>query len=530
MKMGGGRNRNFGRMVQMAQTPKDNPAITFADFSGGYDARVAREDVPRNGSPFAVNCEVDNKNRIVRAPGTSEVEVLTGHTPVQMAIHGNLDGRSELLLFNPPFLGVKQIGSTVWTDLGLPPNRRYTWTNFGGVFLFTNRQAAVYARQAESSDIETLEDAPPSVTLCGAFNRIFAGGTVINGNFEPLGIRWIAANSDYRDWTGEGSGYEFLLDDTAAGDRIVSMLPMGLDFMAIILRKAIWVGRRTNNELHPAAFRPQVTGVGTISEDVVQATSIGPMFLNETGVYSFDGNSAFLRSEKINPDLLPLDLTQLSKYKGRYNPLTRRYTLFTPTDTWIYDIDYERWYRRDLVAEDAAVLPNQVAGKHWADLVGNWASQTGTWADYAPSQSETADLLLLGLDGATTVLHKEDSESEEFFGTAMTKPVWEMPFTDGEFADEVFTYKAATFSYTGEGTVSIYLPDINGDFRKIVQEVLAAKTKATPVTIPFLESGMGVGAQIELTTGPVKISRFALDTMDRSEPVGEIPVVGRTYS
>lgn len=529
MKRGSGRFRGFGRIIQSAQPPKDLPVITFNDFSGGYVARVAKEDVPRNSSPYALNTEVDKKDRIVRAPGTTQVEVLT-KAPTQMAIHGNLDGRSELILFAPPFLGVKQVGDTVWTDFALPPNRRYTWTNFGGVFVFTNRQSVVFARQAESSTIETLTEAPPAVTLCGAFNRIFAGGTLIGGNFEPLGIRWIAANSDYRDWTGEGSGYEFLLDDTASGDRIVSMLSMGLDFMAVILRKAIWVGRRTNIETHPANFRPQVAGVGAISEDVVQATSIGVMFLNETGVYSFDGNNVMLRSANINPDLLPLDLTQLEKYKARYNPLTRRYVLFTPTDTWTYDIDYDRWYRRDLVAEDSAVLPNQLAGKHWGDLVGDWAVQTGTWEDYAPAQSETADLLFLGLDGVNTVLHKEDPTSEQFFGTAMTKPVWELPFSDGEFADEVFSYKGSALSYTGDGTVSLYHPDTNGTFLKVVTEVLSAVTKATPVMIPYLKSGMGVGARIELTTGDVKISRFSIGVMDRSEPVGTLPAAGRTYS
>jgi hypothetical protein len=403
-----GKFAGFGRKIQMQSLPADAPALTFENFALGYVAGAEKDEIKKNGSPYALNTEVDNKNRIMRAPGTTLVEEFADdHAPTQLVVHGNLNGRTELVFFDPPFVGVKQLGATTWFDAGIPGVKRYTSTVFGGVLLFTNGRSKVFARQAESSAIEELEEAPPAYTLCSAFNRVFAGGCIINGNFEPLGIRWSAANSDYKDWTGLGASGELLLDDTAIGDRIVTMLSMGLDFIAVMLRRAVWVGRRTNNALHPAQFRPQV--------------------------------------------------------------------------------------------------PNKGA--------------------------ETAELLFLGL-GPLDVpsLYKEDPTSLDNFGVPMDTPVWEFPFTDGELADEIFTYKGVTLSYSGEGTVSFWFPDEGGDLRQVVTQVLDLKATQYALTIPIdTESGMAVGAQMELITGDVRVSRVSIQVMERGPVISDPPIGGRSY-
>src|SRR5690606_18505289 len=122
---------------------------------------------------------------------------------------------------------------------------------------------------------------------------------------------------------------------------------------------------------------------GTVNEETCAVTRFGVIFLSDSGVYLFDGNNAILISKQINQELLPLNLDEVDSYTAFYDPFSKRYFLFTPTGTWIYDLDYTRWYRRSMIAKAAGVLAEQFDKITWGELTGTWADQDNVWAEYS---------------------------------------------------------------------------------------------------------------------------------------------------
>lgn len=502
--------------------------LTYDSFAGGYDARDNREDTQRNSSPYALDTEVDSKDRITRGPGTSLMEVLA-NPATQLGLHASLSNRAELIMFAPPFFGYRGPGLTNWIDAGLPSGRPYAWTNFGGTLIFSNGKGGVYARQAGDNSIETLAEAPAARAYASFAARAVAGYAVIEGNYEPLGVRWSAANSDYADWTGTGSGFELLINDMSAGDKIMAMRTMGLDFMAIAMRRSLWVGRRTGLALRPIDFQPRVPGIGTVSAETCRATPLGMIFLSDTGVYIFDGNTATMVSAQINPDLLPLEYNRLEEYSGSYDPIQKRYHLMTPTGTWILDFDYQRWYRRSVIARGMVPFAEQFSSQTWGMLVGDWAGQAPlTWADYAPEEGELAAPVYLGSRGVDMAIEEEDYDSEVVFNLPMT-PVWELPLTESQRANYLNTLKMIMVQHVGAGTLRLATTNIEGQYELLVEEQLLNASYPNLVEIHVIDTGKGVGLRIEYGTGKPKISRIQLVALPRGPRIASPPFFPREF-
>lgn len=515
-QLGSGPFREYGDGSYIQEYPQMH-WIPLPDFGGGYDSRDAREDLPRNASPNCLDVEIDRKNRIVRVPGTSALETFAGRSIRQAALHASLDFSSELVFFDPPFIGVRSTGATEWQNVGLPKGKRpFTYTNFGSTLIFSNGNQGVYARQARSNAIETLEEAPPATSYASFAGRVFAGGAILDGNLEPLGIAWSAANSDYTDWQGYGAGFELLINDLASGDKVIALRTMGLDFMAVCLRKSIWIARRTGLRDRPADFQPRETGLGFVNSESVRTTRFGVMGLSDSGVYLFDGNTAKHVSAQIDADLLPLDVDQLEKYVAWYNPVMAHYTLMTPTGTWVYDMSYDRWYRRSLTADYGVVFPIQLGGVKWGELTGQWAAQDNSWLDYRPYESSDFQVLLLRPDGlGNTLLHMEDIASGSNFGTAML-PYWETPMAPGQYSYQLMTVQRTAVVYEGGGAINLHLPNNTGQM-EAVRTAYALPAQAYPDArmLPSNHTGRGAGCRIEIASGSPKIGRIELGVLLR---------------
>src|SRR3982750_3122165 len=106
---------DWGQGTQLQQMPKHGVKI-YGDFSGGFNYQAAREATQPNASFDSLDMQVTPANELARLPGAITQEVLGGHNPAQLALHPSLSLTSELLLFDPPYLGVNGTGATVWTD------------------------------------------------------------------------------------------------------------------------------------------------------------------------------------------------------------------------------------------------------------------------------------------------------------------------------------------------------------------------------------------------------------------------------
>lgn len=513
-----------GEGIRPENFPRDVP-LRFFDFAGGYFSADAREDIPENTSPYAPNIEVDSKDRIMRAPGTTSVETLTGRTPSQMAVHHSLDGTAELLFFDPPFLGIKSTGPTVWYDLGLTAFQPYRWSHYGEDFVFSNGYYNVFKRTPNEEGATTIE-APFAATYASFAGRLWAAHADIGGRIEPLGIRWNAAASLPDDWDGLGSGFELILDDALAGDRVVALRTMGFDTMAVINRRSIWVGRRTGIANRPADFSPRIPGTGAVNAETVVTTRHGVILLSDNGVYLFDGNRAEMISQAINADLLPLDMTQLNSYHSFYDPFKKFFYLFTPTQTFTLDVEKKRWFHRTYTVTSAALFAPQVVGEIWDTDVQAWDLDETPWDTYDPSI--LPDLLFLGDVAGAATLVEEDYASETAFGDIMSA-IWEFRLVQNAPMNILATVKRVLWEFINSGTIRVSVPNNESQYEVLFETDLAASAVPKFGQQPVLHTGRGIGARIELVTGSIRISKFELLAMVRSEIIDAGAFTPREY-
>lgn len=532
MRIGEGPNARFGQ----GQYVEGLPQLIWQrwkDFSGGYVSSDTQDEIAPNATPNALDIEVDSKDRLVRSAGTTLYEALDGHVVKQIAVQASLDYTAELILFAPPYIGIRTTGPTEWYDVGLPisANRQYEWTNFGGTLLFGNGLEGMYARENATTEIALVDGAPAAVDYMSFAGRVFALGAIIGGNREPLGVVWSAATSLHDDWDGLGNGFELLIDDMSAGDRIVAGRSMGLDAAAILCRHSIWVARRTGQRDRPADFQSAVPGVGAVTSACVRTTRFGVLFLSDSGVYLFNGNSAELVSEAINADLLVdgrIDYTQLNKYRAIYNPATKRYTLFAPSGTWVFEIEKKRWFRRSIQPNDAVLFAQQFDALTWDEMVGTWDEQTLVWEDLRPAEANKADLIFLQEGTPDSALWIEDPLSMTTFGEPMI-PFWEFPQITGEYLNQLLTVKKVNVDYISGGTVELWTPDLEGDFSLFRTKVLPLATARRTRGVMGEKTGKGAGVKLVMTAGRPVISKVELGLLLRSQRIENTVFVPREY-
>jgi len=460
---------------------------TYNSFKGGYNSSDSRQNTPAGFSPYSCDVEVTANDRLRRAPGVLVAEALPGHSPVQMVMHTSLGYVPELLLFDPPYMGIRGAsGATTWYNVGLPAAPRgFAHTHFGEELIFSSGAGSVYRRLPGGTALTALPQAPPAETYATFGSRVFAGNVLSGGTQEPLGIMWSAANSDSGDWSGSGSSYELLVSNTGAHEKIVAMLPLSFDIMAIMCRHSVWVGLRTGQLERPADFQAR-KAAGAIHDRACALVGQAVAYLSDDGVRLFDGNVSSIISQEINADLLPLDQAALESYVVYYHEKTQKLYVLTPDGTWIRDMFYQRWERRSLVAKDASVYPTSVT-------IGG-----------VPRTTDFYNLFfLLDNQAAARVLGLESHDASDNAGVAMT-PLWEFPLKQGRYGTQLVTHSQAMLNYSGAGSIKLYHPDTEGDYVETRRVELPTATNRW-LTTGLGATGTGLGSRLEILAGDVEV-------------------------
>jgi hypothetical protein len=520
-RFGQGSFGRWGSGHRIESLPEDG-VLLWKDFSGGFNASVKDKGQP-SASPDCLDVEVTSRGGLRPVPGVAEHQVLLPRVPDRMLIHASIDNSAEILLFDPPWLGIIGTSPLAWVNVGFDESPGANWTNFGGSFIFSDGRRKVYVRQSQALTVEEL-DAPVADAYATFAGRVFACGCEIDGQWEPLGIKWSAANSDYTDWTSFGSGAELLINDMLSGDRFIAALPMGFDFMALAFRESLWVGRFTGLAERPVDFQPRVKGLGLVSGKTAQVTELGLVGLSDDGVIAFDGNEAQVISQAIDPELLPLDYEQLNKYSSAYDAQRGLYFLFTPTETWVLEVRKGRWQRRSLAALDAVRYAPQETPLHWNSpaIAGlTWAQLTQTWREMSPAESDESSLYLLIETELETIVGVEDESLSTNIGIPL-ESYWQLSGSTGNLMERLVRFKDVLVDYLGEGIVDILMLDDQSAYQPIVRLVLPYQEFGDYVRSDMVESGRGAALRVRWEEGRPEISEIELRVAPRGRRLNNV--------
>jgi hypothetical protein len=527
-----GKFGNFGKGQLVQSLPQDSFA-TFDDFRGGFHAEAGRDGVPMNASSDMLDFLVRPSNRLARLPGTDAPVGITGRIPYQMIQQVSLNNAAELLFFDPPYFGIQTSGDVVWNSGAyVVSDNPFAYAQHGETLIFSNRAGPAFTKEPGQAPVLAVL-IPQARSYFVFAGRLFGVGAVIDGTDEPMGAVWSAANNDPKDFESDGSGFQLLLADAAIGDEAVAGRLMNLDLCAVICKGSIWIGRRTGDTFQPAVFEPRVIGNGGLTDRLVASTPLGVMYLSDTGVRVFDGNQSRLISEPINAQLLPLDKTNLKLWRLFYDFPKNRALLLTPFGTWIYDLEFDRWYKSSMVASDAAYFGTQIGGKTWAELTvegKTWADLATTpWLDMSSRPFGDATLHFLKYHGdLDSELAVENVAATSQFGLPML-PHYVFKRQDGRQLNSLISVRAVLLEYLGSGALRCFLPDIDSTLQSVLVQDLPASSVLREAYIPLINTGRGAGLKLQVESGDIEISKVQLILDERSAKIDDTGFVPREY-
>lgn len=519
------RRRWAGVQVPPEAMPKEETQH-FDSFAGGFDARDAQEDMPDGTSPDMRDVEITRDDRLVKAPGITTVLGGLAYQPKQLILHAGPSYSSELLLFSPPVLGVYRAGAVTWS--GVLPTRAfpYSFANFAGVGLFSNGPGALFAREARSAFYQ-IADAPGGFAVGVFANRVIVGGTTFQGsNVDLMRVVWNDVTGNYRSWDlDQGSADQVLIgSSTARADRIQAFAYLGFNTLVVVCRRSIWIGQPTGDINQPIDFQLRLIDTGCRYPETIVSTEFGVLFLADDGVRLFDGNSAQVVSDAINPALLPTSDTD-TRYSASFDPQRKRYYLCTPTETWILDLLRHRWFHWCVALRGSAFFPTQSTAvvPTWGTAIGTWGSQTQAWWELNALEQGGGDMhfireLNLGI---------EDPAATQVFGTDMNS-YWRSSRRVQDNQDRLITHLGVRLSYEADAPaqVQIQLPAMgSGDFEPSVTADLAGGADligTRRVYVPLVHTGRGLGLGLKIVSGDPHIRRASLAYQDNGEQLGAV--------
>ncbi len=501
-----------GAGLPQGEMPPDQYAVVD-DFTRGYSTERVAEVTEPGLSPYMMDVEVDKAGRLMRAVGISLTETLV-RVPQAMFLHPNLDDAIDVVLISAPHMGVRQLGVTNWYDVALPSSALWVSALHAGTLVFSNNSDETYAREYNSTTIISLGWGPAAALVSFA-GRLWAGNTEIGGVRNPIGVKWTGSSGEFDDVSGLGSGFELLLDDSTENDRIVAMKSLGFAMMVIVLRKAIWIGRPTGDEIRPVDFEPRISGVGAINHATVQVTPMGVVMLSDDGVKLFDGNSVQHMSAEIDDELLPLSYLLTTRYSAVYAPQTQIYTLFTDVATFDYSFVRRRWTRRSLIADRAVAIHNPLSFNYTTGNAG-WGMSWGSWWGVAPPEGPGAsNEVMIYQQGVKLGAPNEAVES--YFDEPQT-PVWQSPERDAAALNNLASVKRIDIAYKGDGAeLLIETPDNDGNYQAYAPATLLPTTTTKTLSIHALRTGLGMGVRVTIVSGFPLIERLGAKVVVRSE-------------
>lgn len=403
-----------------AQDPQD---VIYSSWQRGLYTADSPEDIPRESVQDSSDVRVTRDDGLRRLEGVTQDQNVAPREVAYLFEHAGVDFSTELIVIDPPYLGYKSAGAFTFVNLGIVATGDRGWNvvNIAGTLLFSNGSSGTYTREPGSAIVTDISADVIADTFATQFGRVFAGSyTDPVSGLQGLAIRWNGTGATpASDWGSINAGAELLLSNTPEADRIVALRPVGFDILAILTRKAVWVGNRTNVANRPADFKQRFNGFGCVSEATAVVSPHGIIYVGDEGVTLFDINSVKIISPEINNILLPLDYLQIGSYRGVYQPYRDRYVLKTPTGVWYYEFGNDqrppRWYFSSYVPESLVIFTDQSGNVYWDTVQGTWDDQDLTWDEMIQGELNAPAVLYFGNS------HKigfEDSVALDYMGVA----------------------------------------------------------------------------------------------------------------
>jgi hypothetical protein len=130
----------------------------------------------------------------------------------------------------------------------------------------------------------------------------------------------------------------------------------------------------------------------------------------------------------------------------------------------------------------------------WRD----WNNQVELiWLDYAGENIGELTLYMIGDRNLIRTLEREDQASTTYFGAAF-RPYWETRLHDEQDARKLVVSVSQLVEYEGEGTLGIYLPNMDNQYDKVLDVTLANRSYPSTAVFDAQKIGKGTGIGIEL--------------------------------
>jgi len=473
------------------------------------------EAVPPQCAAKALDMEANQAGRLVRVPGVF-LQYDEPHSLRYIFEQASIDYSTELVAVDPPYLGVKSIDTWAWYNAGIGPTGPIGWNvvNYGGTLLVSNGVDFTFSRDPGATVIVDRSAVVIARTFAVQFGRLFAASFISlgSGQWQSIGVQWNSSVGDYSDFSGIGSGAELLIDQQTMADRIVALRSIGYDVLGIVMRKSLWAGYRNNDPFRPADFRPRINGLGAVSEATVVKSPAGITLLSDEGVVNYDINNATVISGDINSELLPLDYSQIDRYRMLYQPIRRRIYLQTPFCCWVYDFPADptqrgRWWQRSIISDNMVAFTDQATDLRWSQLVGTWDEQALRWSEFqqtsedSPSKVSFVSGSKMGQEDPTVLIN--------FTGATPLMPTYQTGLqAQYRLSDIVETleleleYKASV-----QSLVRFTVRDEQGNWSKNISKLLDPTAGALFTGVfQFVAVGQAVQLQIEIMEGDAEIA------------------------
>lgn len=505
-----------GYSMPPEQVPREEEII-YAQWQKGLNTAESPENIPEDAASAMVDVEIDDTDALIRGAGVTLDQDISPRVATWMFQQAAVDFSTELLVIDPPHLGVKSTGAFSFSNLGIAATTQFGWcaADVAGTLIFSNGLDATYTRDAGAAVITDITSDIVAQCFATAFGRVFAGAVVdaITG-LQSLAVYWNAASGAVDDWAGLGSGAEFLIANNLEADRIEAIVPLGLQSMGILCRKSLWAGYPTGDSDRPADFQLRFVGSGCVARDTAAGTPAGIMYLSDNGICLFDLNASKVMSDVINAELLPLDYAQLSAYRACYDMTSRRYILVTPFKTFIYEFPIDsqdgqpgrpaRWLIRSFVADSLVMFTDQTGNVYWNTVVGPWNLQTLTWAEMLIGEQNAPAIPFFG---KTSEVGFEDYTATDNMGVAQT-PFWITPQALKQVTDNIEThYFEIQYRSQADAEISLIVTNTLGelDDRLCKTVTLPSTSGVRKKVLTFTHTMLGMGTTLKVKFGDTAI-------------------------
>lgn len=510
------RGNNFRDLgIGESLAPQDIPemkSIVYSSWIKGIVVSASPEDTPELAAREMQDLVIDRDSSIIRAPGIILTEN-AAHALRWIFEQASLDYSTELIAIAAPYLGYKSSGIFTWVNLGIgvPGVNGWNAVNILGYLLFSDGSTYSYTRNAGAAVVTDVSADIIARTFGNAFGRTFAGAFTDGTGLQGLGVKWNSTSGIISDFAGVGSGEEILISNSLEADKVVALRPIGLDALAILCRKSLWLGLPTGQADRPADFRINKVGLGCVAEPTAVTVPGGVAFLSDEGMQLFNQNGAVCFSEDINSSLLPIDYTQLSRYRCKYTPVQNRLVLQTPSCTWVYEFPSEHtpgnWTKRSFALDNIVVFTDQSGNLYWFSVIGTWAAQTLTWAEMVQSQDDAAPSLFFT---SGTKLGQEDETEDQYLGVDMDTVLETGQKIPTDISEQITTLGfEIEYSCTADAEITLVTPNSAGDFTNSLVKTLTNTIGRRRRGIFWgASTGQGIQFQYKLTAGFAKLYRI----------------------